>query len=89
MTTTLFFIISYLRHDAVCGGDDEPVGNQGSSAEEQPVQGHCGVPRVFADVRLCAPDDPPVVAVASPVIHVVGVRKFPPDDMPAAVIAER
>lgn len=58
------------------GRDDEAVGDQGPAAEEQPVQGHGRLPRVLADVRFRAADDPPVVApVAVPKTRVVVGRR--------------
>lgn len=44
------------------GGDDELVGDQRAAAEEQPVQRYGRLPRVLADLRVGAADDPPVVA---------------------------
>lgn len=55
----------------MCGGDDEPVGYQRSAAEEQPVQRHGRVPRVFADIRVRAADNPPVVITVVVIVVVV------------------
>lgn len=52
----------FSRHDAVGGGDDEPVGDQCAAAKEQPVQRYGRLPRVLADLRVRAADDSPVVA---------------------------
>lgn len=51
------------------GGDDEPVVDERSAAEEQPVQSYGRLPRVFAQDRVVAADDSSVFAAATATVQ--------------------
>lgn len=46
------------------GGYDEPVVDECSAAEEQPIQSYGHVPRVFAHGRIVAADDSTILAAS-------------------------
>lgn len=79
-------MVYYLRHNAVGGGDNEPVCDQRSPAEEHAVNGYGHMPSMLPDSRVGAADNPPVVSFI--VQELLGrMRLFPVGRLAAAAAA--